>query len=508
MSTDNMDDGEDHSRIIAVHEWLHSALYAESAYPSSKWWVHSLCLGKLLDIPGGTAGVDNFAKRLKKNIARPGCCGGAKKINVDDQHGNNVLGLRRRGHGRKINKSDRTVYHEPTLDIAKAGQREQYFSVGHEANAINVQLKIVLHVTGEKGFSSAGERMRRREHWRSALTGGRAAGDRHYRIIDVPKLALQFSTFWETDMIGYEDIDEIPQSVLKEIQREIVGILQYSSVLPLPDDCSLLMRISRRLQGMDEQEELEEECAQPEDQPRQPRKRRRRSRDPPQSVEDDDENQFNEFNRLPMFDYTVLDKEWFEDDKYLEVGRKEIMLEGALNNLPLFLVNQTIRALGADPYLAAEYKEVTDVADRDKRKLTRYSYNFQLLKDKITSKEHKWSPYKLKQGVDLLEYWAKGQELTRTRRVDHKMYEKGDSGNVMTTATAAIVRQIVLSYNVPLSTFPGMLCSYAVLLLGRPLDTDEFFSTRTVRNHIIRLNIIDDYFIGRKIEEVFTGKQT
>ena len=114
MSTDNMDDGEDHSRIIAVHEWLHSALYAESAYPSSKWWVHSLCLGKLLDIPGGTAGVDNFAKRLKKNIARPGCCGGAKKINVDDHHGNNVLGLRRRWHGRKIKKSERTVFHEST----------------------------------------------------------------------------------------------------------------------------------------------------------------------------------------------------------------------------------------------------------------------------------------------------------------------------------------------------------------------------------------------------------
>ena len=86
--------------------------------------------------------------------------------------------------------------------------------------------------------------------------------------------------------------------------------------------------------------------------------------------------------------------------------------------------------------------------------------------------------------MDLLEYWTKEQESTRTGRVDHKMYEKGDSGNVMTTATAAIVRQIVLSYNVPLSTFPGMLCSYAVLLLGRPLDTDEFFSTRTVRNHI------------------------
>ena len=66
MSTDNMDDGEDHSRIIAVHEWLHSALYAESAYPSSKWWVHSLCLGKLLDIPGGALRKEVTSSRLSK----------------------------------------------------------------------------------------------------------------------------------------------------------------------------------------------------------------------------------------------------------------------------------------------------------------------------------------------------------------------------------------------------------------------------------------------------------
>ena len=94
MSTGNIDDGQDHSRVIAVHEWLHSA--PDSAFPSRKWWVHSLCLSKLLDIPGGTAGVSLFARRLKKNNERPDCCDGAKKINVDDEYGNNVLQLRRR----------------------------------------------------------------------------------------------------------------------------------------------------------------------------------------------------------------------------------------------------------------------------------------------------------------------------------------------------------------------------------------------------------------------------
>ena len=218
-----------------------------------------------------------------------------------------------------------------------------------------------------------------------------------------------------------------------------------------------------------------------------PKKRRRRSQEPPQSVEEDEEVvETEEDSRLRMFDYSVLEKEWYTDGKYLEVGRKEIMLEGATNDLPLFLVNQTIRALGGDRYLPAEYEKVVARGKQDKRLLTRYGYNFQRLKEKITKDTPEWVSYKLKQGVDLLEYWSKGQELTRTGRVDHKMYEKGDSGNIMTTATAAIVRQIVLSYNVPLSTFPGMLCSYAVLLLGRPLETDEFFSTRTVRNHIPR----------------------
>ena len=55
MSTDNIDDGNDHSRVVAVHEWLHSA--PGSGFPSKKWRFHSLYLASELEIPGGTAGT-------------------------------------------------------------------------------------------------------------------------------------------------------------------------------------------------------------------------------------------------------------------------------------------------------------------------------------------------------------------------------------------------------------------------------------------------------------------
>ena len=37
------------------------------------------------------------------------------------------------------------------------------------------------------------------------MTGGDADGDKHYRISDLPKLALKFSQFWETDVSDYDD---------------------------------------------------------------------------------------------------------------------------------------------------------------------------------------------------------------------------------------------------------------------------------------------------------------
>ena len=148
MSTENIDDGNDHSWVVALHCWLYS-----------------------------TSG-----DRLKMRVQRPACCDGAQKINIDDQHGNNVLKLRQHRFGRNVSKSDLAVFHEPSLEVVTSRQREQYFSVGHETHAPSDQIDIILHVAGEKGWNSSGERMRRREHWRIALTGGNASGDEHHRL--------------------------------------------------------------------------------------------------------------------------------------------------------------------------------------------------------------------------------------------------------------------------------------------------------------------------------------
>ena len=101
--------------------------------------------------------MDNFAKRLKQKKARPACCGDAKKINVDDQHGNNVLGLRRHRYGRGVRKAERQTFHDPSLEIVTSKQKEQFFSVGNRAYAPKDQINIILHVTGKKGWISLGK---------------------------------------------------------------------------------------------------------------------------------------------------------------------------------------------------------------------------------------------------------------------------------------------------------------------------------------------------------------
>ena len=155
MSTENIGDGNDHSRVVALHDWSNSA--ANDVSISKKWWFHSLYLANVSEIPGGTAGMSKFVKRLKRKVPRPACCEGAQKINVDEQHGNNVLSLRRGCFGWRIVKADRMTFNEPSLDVVAKNQSEQNFSIGNEVHAHSDQLEIVLHVTGEKGWSSLGE---------------------------------------------------------------------------------------------------------------------------------------------------------------------------------------------------------------------------------------------------------------------------------------------------------------------------------------------------------------
>ena len=113
MSMENVDDGNDHSRVEVLHGWS----TANDVSLSKKWWFHSLYLANVSEIPGGTAGTSKFVKRLKRKVPRPACCEVAQKINVDERHGNNVFSLRRECFGRRIVKADRMTFNEPSLDV-------------------------------------------------------------------------------------------------------------------------------------------------------------------------------------------------------------------------------------------------------------------------------------------------------------------------------------------------------------------------------------------------------
>ena len=86
------------------------------------------------------------------------------------------------------------------------------------------------------------------------------------------------------------------------------------------------------------------------------------------------------------------------------------------------------------------------------------------------------------------------------------MSERGKGLRVMSIASGVIIRHLLFSYNISLTAFPGMLISFAVLLLGQALQEDEFFSKRTIRNHIMRLSMIDDYFFAKNFDDVSNRK--
>ncbi|KAL7523503.1 hypothetical protein ACHAXR_002265, partial [Thalassiosira sp. AJA248-18] len=77
----------------------------------------------------------------------------------------------------------------------------------------------------------------------------------------------------------------------------------------------------------------------------------------------------------------------------------------------------------------------------------------------------------------------------------------------LTTRAAVILRHIMIMFNISVQQAPLLTNAYACLLNGQPPPKEEVFSKSTLRNHMTRLSIIDDYHVARKYEEVFKKKQ-
>ena len=146
----NEDDGKDNKRVEALHAWPHGAGDGSSSFRSTKWNAHASHFAKLLDIDGGSGGVDRFIRRLKSNLPRPQCCEGARNFDVGGDPSSNILRLRLVRFGRKTKADDRVHFHNPTIEVATAPQKECYYSVGENPVPVKDQLEFVQTVTGQK----------------------------------------------------------------------------------------------------------------------------------------------------------------------------------------------------------------------------------------------------------------------------------------------------------------------------------------------------------------------
>ena len=95
--------------------------------------------------------------------------------------------------------------------------------------------------------------------------------------------------------------------------------------------------------------------------------------------------------------------------------------------------------------------------------------------------------------------WADGERLGRQMRTECK----DNNQPMLTDAAAACMRQILFSYKVKISKFNGLLNSFAVLLMNRGLEQDEFNSTRNLRLWMERLSRIDMYYRSIEDKEYF-----
>lgn len=177
------------------------------------------------------------------------------------------------------------------------------------------------------------------------------------------------------------------------------------------------------------------------------------------------------------------------------------MMPDVLNNkVEESAINETIKALGGIQRTADQLTSLRQM----KRVLPRKKLDFVYLKDWIneTQKLKARKEQLLLEWLDVCEKASSGKGFPR----DMLKKQGWNHQPTLTDESAHIIRQIIYSYNVKPSKFNGLLNSFAVLLLGRHLELDEFVSTSTISYWLERLARIDKAFRAEEDKELFTKK--
>ena len=94
----------------------------------------------------------------------------------------------------------------------------------------------------------------------------------------------------------------------------------------------------------------------------------------------------------------------------------------------------------------------------------------------------------------LLSDWLEeGRRYSAGEHLPRNMRELHSESRTMwhTDATLSTIRHIIFSFNISVGRFGALMSCFAVLLLGRPLQLDEFLDKRSFNRRLMRLSIFD-----------------
>lgn len=122
----------------------------------------------------------------------------------------------------------------------------------------------------------------------------------------------------------------------------------------------------------------------------------------------DEEQEKRVLDDKSVFSLTALRVQWMEKAEYQKVGRLELALEGIRAEEHRITVNEILREHGCQIFSSQEWDNIAKI---EASKLTRYSYNFDILKDEIRRQTPEWQLFKLKD-QSLLSFWSESVRWT------------------------------------------------------------------------------------------------
>lgn len=174
----------------------------------------------------------------------------------------------------------------------------------------------------------------------------------------------------------------------------------------------------------------------------------------------------------------------------VEVARFEHALLGVRDGKSAAIINCEIMALECDLLDRDDIETMQNMSGTD---LSNALRNMHQLKMEIAAGDTSCGDLFLPgDEQSLLSWTSEGRRYSRGERLPVKLMVKTpNASRELTDAASHCSRHAIFCYDLSTNKFNGLLQSFSVMLLGRPLEDEEFPSIDTLRNHIERLRLID-----------------